>query len=130
MGISTNDPPHKMLGFPFINFVEDLNAARNPYPDPGSEQFTYMDQWMGFQGNPEMGYERTVQYEIGVDQNIANTMRLDLTGYYKDANRQTVFREGSYNDPRWDDPNAWTWLFSRLWSPTQPLQTLEGWSSS
>jgi len=99
---------HKMFGFPFINFTEDMNAARNPY----AKQETYMDQWMGFLGNPKMGYERTVQYEIGVDNNIRNILRLNITGYYKDASRNTVFREGNLYNPRWGDPNSWTWLYN------------------
>lgn len=100
---------HKMLGFPYINFTDDWDKVYEPY-DPGT--MTFMDQWMGFYGNPKMGYERTIQYEIGVDQNIVDLVRLDVTGYYKDASRQTIFREATLYDPRWDDQTSWTWLYN------------------
>jgi len=99
---------HKMFGFPFINFTEDMSKVRDPY----ANQVTYMDQWMGFQGNPKMSYERTIQYEIGLDQDVADAVRVDITGYYKDASRQTVFREATLYDPRWGDQNTWTWLYN------------------
>ena len=100
---------HKMLSFPFINFTENDNTLADPYTE---DQETYMDQWQGFQGNPKMGYARTIQYEIGFDQNIADIFRLDVTAYYKDASRQTVFREATLYDPRWDDSNPWTTLYN------------------
>ncbi|RKY76289.1 hypothetical protein DRQ07_10585, partial [candidate division KSB1 bacterium] len=102
---------HKMLGFPYINFTEDPNLIYDPY---NPNVVTYMDQWQGYYGNPKMGYERTIQYEIGVDQNIANLLRLDITGYYKDASRQTIMREGNVNDPRWGDENTWTTLYNAV----------------
>jgi len=89
---------HKMLSFAYINFAED--DITNPY-NPDHE--TYMDQWQGYQGNPKMGYEKTVQYEIGFDQNIADKFSLDVTAFYKDASRQTTFREATFNDPRWGE---------------------------
>jgi len=100
---------NKMFGFPYISYTEDNEVLRNPY-DPNT--IAYMDQWQGYLGNPKMGYEKTVQYEIGVDQNIANLLRLDITGYYKDASRQTVFREGTYYDPYYGDLNTWTVLYN------------------
>ncbi|MGH7453516.1 MAG: hypothetical protein ACRENG_19360, partial [bacterium] len=67
-----------------INYTENENTIFDPY----AKQTTYMDQWQGYYGNPELGYERTIQYEIGVDKNIANRFRLDVTGYYKDASNE------------------------------------------
>ena len=99
---------NKMFGFPYINFTSDINEVYNPY---GSTE-TYMDQWMGFYGNPEMGYEKVVQYEIGLDHNFSNLVRLDITGYYKDYSRLTTFREGTYISGRWDEPSPWTWLYN------------------
>lgn len=100
---------NKMFGFPYINFTDDPEKVEDPY----LPQETYMDQWMGFQGNPKMGYERTIQYEIGFDQNIADLLRVDITGYYKDASRQTVFREGNLYNPRWDDLDTWTTVYNQ-----------------
>jgi hypothetical protein len=99
---------NKMFGFPYITFSDNLDEIYDPYGPLES----YPDQWMGFYGNPKMGYERTIQYEVGLDQNIADLIRLDITGYYKDGNRQTIFREGTFSDPRWDEPSPWTWLIN------------------
>lgn len=74
----------KMFGFPFINYTEDNNSVFNPY----AKQITYMDQWQGYYGNPEMGYERTIQYEIGIDQNLEDFIHLKVNGYYKDASNE------------------------------------------
>ena len=100
---------NKMFSFAFINYHrENVDDITDPYVG----HKTYMDQWQGYQGNPKMGYERTIQYEVGVDQNIANLVRLDITGYYKDGSRQTIFREGTIRDPRWGDQNTWTTLYN------------------
>lgn len=57
-----------------------------------------MDQWQGWYGQPGLTYEKTIQYELGVTQNILNILRLDLVGYYKDASRLTRFsHSGTYN---------------------------------
>jgi len=97
-----------MFGFPYITFSDDLDEIYDIY---GAKE-TYMDQWQGFYGNPKMDYEKVVQYEIGLDQNISDIVRLDITGYYKDYSQLTTFREGTVNDPRWDSPSPWTTLFN------------------
>lgn len=82
----------KMFGFPFVNYTEDMNTVLDPY----ARQITYMEEWQGWYGNPELGFERTVQYELGVDYNIASRVKLDLTGYYKDASREATVITGVY----------------------------------
>jgi hypothetical protein len=99
---------NKMFGFPYITFSSDISEIYDPY---GPKE-TYTDQWQGFYGNPQMGYEKVVQYEIGLDQNIANILRLDITGYYKDYSELTTFREGTVIDGRWGEPNPWTTLYN------------------
>ena len=99
---------NKMFGFPYITFSDDLDEIYDIY---GAKE-TYMDQWQGFYGNPKMDYEKVVQYEIGLDQNISDIVRLDITGYYKDYSQLTTFREGTVLDPRWDSPSPWTTLFN------------------
>ncbi len=37
-------------------------------------------------GNPVLNPERTIQYEIGYEQNLFNSMNLRMTGYYKNVN--------------------------------------------
>ena len=57
-----------------------------------------MDQWQGWYGQPGLTYEKTIQYELGVTQNIFNILRLDVVGYYKDASQLTRFSHvGTYN---------------------------------
>ncbi len=82
----------KMFGFPFVNYTEAMDSVLNPY----AKQTTFMDEWQGYYGNPEMGYERTIQYELGVDYNIADMLKLDVTGYYKDASREATVITGVY----------------------------------
>ena len=82
----------KMFGFPYVNYTDSDSAALNPYGD----QVTYMEEWHGWYGNPEMDYERTVQYELGIDYDIARQFKFDLTGYYKDGNNEAAVITGVY----------------------------------
>jgi hypothetical protein len=82
----------KMFGFPFVNYTTTKDSMLDPY----AKQITYMDEWQGYYGNPNLGYERTIQYELGVDYNIADMLKLDLTGYYKDASREADVVTGVY----------------------------------
>ena len=76
----------KILGFPTSWYESD------PY---GSAR---MDQWQGYYGQPGITYERTIQYEIGYDQNFFDIFRLAATAYYKDGSRLTQFSHNStYN---------------------------------
>ncbi|MBC8181505.1 carboxypeptidase-like regulatory domain-containing protein [candidate division KSB1 bacterium] len=57
-----------------------------------------MDQWQGWYGQPGLTYEKTIQYELGFDQNLFDFIRLGITAYYKDASRLTRFSHlGTYN---------------------------------
>ena len=82
----------KMFGFPFVNYTTSWDSVLNPY----AKQTTYMDEWQGYYGNPELSYERTIQYELGLDYNIADVIKLDITGYYKDATNEADVITGVY----------------------------------
>lgn len=82
----------KMFGFPFVNYTTTWDSMLNPY----AKQTTYMDEWQGYYGNPKLSYERTIQYELGVDYNIADIIKLDVTGYYKDASGEADVVTGVY----------------------------------
>jgi len=82
----------KMFGFPFVNYRTSWDSILNPY----AKQTTYMDEWQGYYGNSQLGYERTIQYELGVDYNIAEIIKIDLTGYYKDASHEADVITGVY----------------------------------
>lgn len=82
----------KMFGFPYVNYTDSDSAALQPFGD----QITYMEEWHGYYGNAGMDYERTVQYELGIDYNISSRYKLDLTGYYKDGNNEATVISGIY----------------------------------
>ncbi len=77
----------KMFGFPTVSYVEDDSAALDQYGD----QVTYMEEWHGYYGNPKLSFEKTIQYEIGVEHNLSNLFLIDITGYYKDGSQETGF---------------------------------------
>ncbi len=83
----------KMFGMPFMNHSENPATLEDPY----AKQVTYMQEWSGYYGNPDLGYERTIQYELGFDNNIADLLRVDITGYYKDASRIANIVTGVYS---------------------------------
>ena len=64
------------------------------------EDYNYL-HWYGQGGNPAIGYEKMIQYEVGFDQDIKGLLGLDVTMYYKDAKDLTkrgfqMGRENAY----------------------------------
>lgn len=82
----------KMFGFPFVNYTEDMTQVA----DPHAQQQTYMEEWQGFYGNADLGYERSIQYEIGIDYVFFNMVKAKLTGYYKDSDLEANVITGIY----------------------------------
>ncbi len=82
----------KMLGFPFVNYTTDMSTTLDPFAD----QITYMEEWQGFYGNPKLGYERSIQYELGLDLVYQNKIKFDFTGYYKDSDQEASVMTGLY----------------------------------
>jgi hypothetical protein len=99
----------KILGFPTSWYESD------PY---GTVR---MDQWQGWYGQPGLTYEKTIQYEVGFDQNILDVVRLGMTAYYKDCSRLTHYAfNGTYNvsggsfaDIGWGAGNVETQSYTR-----------------
>jgi hypothetical protein len=54
-------------------------------------------------GDPELPYIKTVQYELGYEQNILNIFRLALSGYYKDTKNLLMDRMRMDGAPRLED---------------------------
>ena len=77
----------KMFGFPTVSYIDNDSAALDQYGD----QVTYMEEWHGYYGNPKLGYEKTIQYEIGIKHNLAGLVMINVTGYYKDGSQETGF---------------------------------------
>jgi len=100
----------KIFGFSFINFsTADLESVQDPY----ANTVTYMDQWQGWLGNPLIEYEQTIQYELGIDYNIADKYKIDATVYYKDAQNQTVAREARIDANDYGTPATYTTLYNK-----------------
>lgn len=64
------------------------------------EDYNYL-HWYGKGGNPAIGYEKMIQYEVGFDQDIKGLLGSDVTMYYKDAKDLTkrgfqMGRENAY----------------------------------
>jgi len=109
----------KMFGFPTVSYVENDSAALDQYGD----QVTYMEEWHGYYGNPELSYERTIQYEIGIDYNINGNLLLDLTGYYKDASRETNFSAISGVYPKSHYSNKAIMVYNGGYSDVRGIET-------
>ena len=99
----------KIMGFPTSWYESDpLGSVR-------------MDQWQGYYGNPGIAYERTIQYEIGYDQNFFDVFRLMTTAYYKDASNMTRFSHnstynrsgGGFASTGWGGGNFETYSYTR-----------------
>lgn len=76
----------KMMGFPISWQDNDpYNTAR-------------MDQWAGWCGNPDLEYEKTIQYELGFTQSFFDDYKIDVVGFYKDQSKLTQFGfSGTYS---------------------------------
>jgi len=48
--------------------------------------------WQGWRmyGNADLGFKKTISYEVGVQQSVGGTHRLDVAAYYNDRVNQTV----------------------------------------
>ena len=82
-------------GAPVTGHVLPPNYDYNP-----EEDYNYL-HWYGKGGNPAIGYEKMIQYEVGFDQDIKGLLGLDVTMYYKDAKDLTkrgfqMGRENAY----------------------------------
>jgi hypothetical protein len=66
------------------------------YRWPDTQQMYRVEQsrpnnWrIAYVGNAELNPPRTIQYEVGYSHNIANTLRVTMTGYYRDIQDQIL----------------------------------------
>lgn len=67
----------------------DTTGFRFPAYEPTARTFWYNNSALGSQFNPALTYEKYVQYEVGIEQNIANLFSLDATMYYKEGKNLT-----------------------------------------
>lgn len=109
----------KMFGFPTVSYIENDVAALDQYGD----QVTYMEEWHGYYGNPNLTYEKTIQYELGVDYNISGLLLLDVTGYYKDGTGITDFSAISGIYPRTHYSNKAIMVFNGGYSDVRGIES-------
>lgn len=109
----------KMFGFPTVSYTEDEEAAKDQYGD----QVTYMEEWHGYYGNPDLTYERTIQYEVGIDYNINGNLLLDVTGYYKDATKEANFSAISGLYPRTHYSNKALMVYNGGYSDVRGIES-------
>jgi len=87
----------KMFGFPFVNYTEDMSTMLDPFASNDTlQQITYMEEWQGFYGNPKLTYERSIQYELGVDYVLLKRFLIKFSGYYKDSDAEASVITGLY----------------------------------
>ena len=78
----------------------DKDINKNGVIDP-KERFNTMSALHGFFGNPELGYEKTISFELGFDWNFYKEYVLSLASYYKSSSNQ-VTNPGEVHVNWWD----------------------------
>lgn len=79
--------PISDVGKIFFNYGHFYSMA--PSSDLYSIKYGKMARGITDIGNASADLPRTIAYELGYDHNIANTVLLQLSGYYKDISNQT-----------------------------------------
>ncbi len=79
----------------------------------------------GGYGNPLLDFEKLIEYEIGIDQEIAGLFRLDATLYYKEGKNLTTYTINSQTDnitggSGWSD-RAITYIYSTVNPEKYPI---------
>ncbi len=64
-----------------FTFPDELKPFATWYPQDAGVGYAIWDTGQ----NPNLTYERVIQYEVGYDQSIADLLRMDVTLYYKDG---------------------------------------------
>ena len=96
LGISHPVSEKTVLHFTYGHYFQ-LPAFRYMYTNT---KFDLGGQWPLI-GNPDLEPERTVSYEIGIENLVSDNLMVDLTGFYKDIDNliATVVKNDS-RDPR------------------------------
>jgi len=82
-------PPWMMLGSnPGSCLRQPIRDIHVPDPqtmDPAAGDIVNYHMYTNFMGNIQLEYEKVVQYEIGIKQNIVDLLGIDVTAYYKEG---------------------------------------------
>ncbi len=78
----------------------DIDINKNGIIEP-TERYNTLSALHGFFGNPELGFEKTISFELGFDWNFYKEYVLSLSSYYKSSSNQ-VTSPGSMHINWWD----------------------------
>ncbi|UCD38026.1 MAG: TonB-dependent receptor [Fidelibacterota bacterium] len=122
-------PPIKTAIAPRLSISHPIGEAAKVYfnwghyykEPPFERQYIYYRRdALFFQhfGDPELPFEKAVQYEVGYEHNIANVLRLALSGYHKDVKNLLMDRISfrSYERQETEYANFYTWGPNRYMS--------------
>ena len=81
---------YTMFAEQWENYGErDIDINGNGVIDP-TEKYNMMSALHGFFGNPELGYEKTISFELGFDWNFYSEYVISLSSYYKSSSNQVT----------------------------------------
>ncbi|NOZ75682.1 MAG: TonB-dependent receptor [FCB group bacterium] len=83
LGIAYPISDKGVIHFSFGHFFQ-MPSFENLYKDPGIKIAEESGKF-GVYGNPDLNPQKTVMYELGLQQEIAPGFSLDITGYYRDV---------------------------------------------
>ncbi len=102
LGVSFPITERGIIHFSYGHFAQ-MPRLRNMYLNP---EFEFPKGQVPTFGNTNMRPERTVQYEMGIQQQLGSVLAIDVTGYFKDirdylalqrVRYSTIAGEDSYN---------------------------------
>src|SRR2546422_6792264 len=82
-GISYPITDRGVLHFSYGHFLQ-IPSFLNLFQNPGYK-VTVQSGVQGVYGNPDLSAQKTVMYEIGLQQQLAEALSFDLTGFYRDV---------------------------------------------
>ncbi len=83
LGIAYPITDKGVIHFSFGHFFQ-MPSFENLYKDPGIKIAEESGKF-GVFGNPDLNPQKTVMYELGLQQELAPGFSLDITGYYRDV---------------------------------------------
>lgn len=86
-GISYPITDKGILHFSYGHFLQ-LPSFSDLYQKPGYK-VTTASGVQGVYGNPDLNVQKTVMYEIGLQQQLAEDLSFDITGFYRDTRNWT-----------------------------------------
>lgn len=83
LGISYPITDRGVLHFSYGHFLQ-IPSFIHLYQNPGFKVLPTQSGVQGVYGNPDLEPQKTVMYEIGLQQQLTNNLSFDVTGFYRD----------------------------------------------